>query len=78
MIDFWCKELGPSIDLLDKWNGKKITWSLYVKQYRAEQKRSAAAKKKMKFLAVQSVDKTALLCKEKENVLKKIISLKAR
>jgi uncharacterized protein YeaO (DUF488 family) len=84
MIDFWCKELGPSIDLLDNWNGKKITWSQYVKQYRAEQKSSAAAKKETNCLAVQSVDKTVtLLCKERENdphchrhILKKIIHLK--
>ena len=43
MIDFWCKELGPSIDLLDNWNGKKITWPQYVKQYRAEQKEQRRA-----------------------------------
>jgi uncharacterized protein YeaO (DUF488 family) len=84
MIDFWYKELGPSIDLLDNWNGKKITWSQYVKQNRAEHKSSAAAKKEMECLEVQSVDKTlTLLCKERENdphchrhILKKIIHLK--
>ena len=36
MIDFWSKELGPSIGLLDNWNRRK-TWTQYVKQYRAEQ-----------------------------------------
>jgi len=86
MIDFWSKELGPSIDLLDNWNRKKITWTEYVKQYRAEQKSSAAAKKETEFLAAQSVDKTiTLLCKEREHdphchrhILKKIICQKAK
>ena len=49
MIDFWCKELGPSIDLLDNWNGKKITWPQYVKRYRAEQKNSAQPRRKQNF-----------------------------
>jgi len=85
MIDFWSKELGPSIGLLDNWNRRK-TWTQYVKQYRAEQKSSAAAKKETEFLAAQSVDKTiTLLCKESENdphchrhILKKIICQKAK
>ena len=49
MIDFWCKELGPSNDLLDNWNGKKITWSQYVKQYRAEQKSRLQPRRKWSF-----------------------------
>src|SRR4029078_6712404 len=86
MVDFWRKGLRASIELLDNGNGKKITWSQYVKKYRAEQKSSAAAKKETEVLAVQSVDKSVtLLCQARENdphchrhILKKIIYLKAK
>ena len=37
MIDVWCKELGPSKELLAKWNKNEITWKNYSKQYTTEQ-----------------------------------------
>lgn len=35
-IDLWMRELGPSLELLADWNGKKITWEEYERRYREE------------------------------------------
>lgn len=71
MIDKWCKELGPSVELLDKWNKNKIAWNDYVSQYRLEQSTNSEAKADRHILTrmlTEDPDRTiTLLCKERED-----------
>ena len=50
MIDKRCTELGPSLELLNKWNSGQITWKDYVIQYRKEQANSLEAKADRDFI----------------------------
>ncbi|MEK6977810.1 MAG: DUF488 family protein [Candidatus Hydrothermarchaeota archaeon] len=35
-IDLWTRDLGPSLELLADWNGKKIAWEEYERRYMEE------------------------------------------
>ena len=55
-IHIWSKELGPSRQLLDKWNRNKIVWGDYVKQCSAEQISNVAVKIETEFIAKMSIN----------------------
>jgi uncharacterized protein YeaO (DUF488 family) len=71
MIDKRCKELGPSSELLNKWNKGQITWKYYVTQYRKEQATKPEAKADRDFIIKRLAEKPnvpiTLLCKEREH-----------
>ena len=85
MIDIWCKELGPSKELLAKWNKNEITWKNYSKQYTTEQATKPEAKAERDFIIRKLTEEPdisiTLLCKEQEydphchrHILKDILS----
>ena len=70
MIDIWCKELGPSKELLAKWNKNEITWKNYFKQYTTEQASKPEAKAERDFIIRKLTEEPDIpitfLCKEQE------------
>jgi len=61
-IGEWLKELGPSEELLDGWNKKRIKWPEYEKRYFKEME---SQKESIRILAERAKKETiTLLCKE--------------
>ena len=61
-IDEWLKQLGPSEELLDDWNKKRIKWPEYEKRYFKEME---AQEDFIRTLAERAKKETiTLLCKE--------------
>jgi uncharacterized protein YeaO (DUF488 family) len=71
MIDKRCKELAPSLELLNNWNKGQITRKDYVIQYRKEQAAKPEAKADRDFIIKWLAEKpnvpVTLLCKEPEH-----------
>lgn len=62
-IGLWMKELGPSNELLDDWNNKRIDFSEYERRYFKEMESRTDKIKELADLAREG--NITLLCKEK-------------
>lgn len=63
-IDLWMKDVGPSVELLDDWNKRKIRWQEYEKRYLKEMESQIIKIEELAKLAIKEGSIT-LLCKEK-------------
>jgi uncharacterized protein YeaO (DUF488 family) len=65
-FDLWLKDLAPSIELLNDWKDKKISWEEYEERYLKEIKGKKDAVRKLVQLVKQKKVVT-LLCCEKDD-----------
>lgn len=64
--DLWLKDLPPSIELLNDWRNKKITWQGYEERYLKEiEEKRVAIKELINLIKEKKV--VTLLCAEKED-----------
>jgi len=65
-FDLWLRDLAPSVELLNDWNGKKIGWEEYERRYLEEIKgRKEVIDKLLGLIKEKGV--VTLLCAEKED-----------
>jgi len=64
--DLWLRALAPSIELLNDWKDKKISWEEYEEKYLKEVKEKKEAIKKLLDL-VKEKRAVTLLCCEKDD-----------
>jgi uncharacterized protein YeaO (DUF488 family) len=64
--DLWLSDLAPSIELLNDWRGKRISWEEYERRYLEEIKgRKEVIEKLLGLIKEKGV--VTLLCAEKED-----------
>ena len=65
-FDLWLRDLAPSVELLNDWNGKKIGWEEYERRYLEEiEGRKEVIDKLLGLIKEKGV--VTLLCAEKED-----------
>ena len=65
-FDLWLRDLAPSVELLNDWNGKKIGWEEYERRYLEEIKgRKEVIDKLLGLIKEKGV--VTLLCVEKDD-----------
>ncbi len=65
-FDLWLRELAPSIDLLNDWKNRKVSWKEYEERYLGEMRgKEEAVKRLMEVIREKKV--VTLLCAEKDD-----------
>jgi uncharacterized protein YeaO (DUF488 family) len=64
--DLWLRDLAPSIELLNDWQNKKISWAEYEERYLDELRKKDIAIRKL-FDTIKGRQVVTFLCAEKED-----------